>query len=106
MADDDLEKKMTIFEWLVAILTFVEAIFMIVVAYKWWQNRQFDTEHMEMDHDFAYNPQDDMTPREAVVLGRAFSLYGEYISKEHLEKMSSWAGAKYKTNIKRHYKKT
>lgn len=89
----------------VTVLTIIEGIFMVFVAWKWWQNRQFDTEHLEMSHDYIYDPKSNMTPQEAVVLGRAFSTYGEYISKNHLALMHNWAKGKYDINISRHYKK-
>ena len=82
---------MTTIGVVVTVLTVIEAIFMFVVAWKWWQARQFDTEHLEMEHDYIYSPLDDMTPQEAVVLGRAFSLYGEYFSTGHMRVMHTWA---------------
>ena len=96
---------MDFFDWLITIVTVIEVIFMAVVAWKWWIARQFDTEHMEMKHDFKYDPQADMTPQESVILARAFCLYGEYMSKEHLHQMNKWAGKSQQLNLKRHYKK-
>jgi len=97
---------MSTVEIVVAVLTLIEGVFMVFVGWKWWQARQFDTEHLEMSHDYIYNPKDDMTPQEAVVLGRAFSTYGEYISKNHLSLMQNWAKKKYGINVARHYKKS
>lgn len=89
----------------VTVLTIIEGIFMCFVAWKWWQARQFDTEHLEISHDYVYDPKSNMTPQEAVILGRAFSTYGEYISKKHLTLMNNWAKKKYGIKVDRHYKK-
>ncbi len=97
---------MSTVEIVVAVLTVIEGIFMVVVAWKWWQARQFDTEHLELHHDYVYDPKPNMTPHEAVILGRAFSNYGEYISKKHLALMNDWAKKKYGINVARHYKKS